>query len=303
MYIKYRENMVEQLDELRHQLGKNINKVKPINVQKNKKYAICDIIKNSIYCQDVESDKRLISKIIDEITNTKDYRTDLLQVGMAISILDTNNINRHGLEIYVAQGKNISSMIDNPNFGEDSGAMINSKNILLLTDAKNPISLAMIFMHENIHKLKKMIEFNKMGNLTKAVEYTQMNIDKLDEKNQIKKFLNYSIFERLEENKCAYSTENKILGEYLAEIGKILIYCKIFPQYKEEVFAITKPMMDFFDQEFVPKLENFILKSPRLQYIELPKIVEEKIQEQIIQKQGKSFFNGRRNLSINIQRV
>jgi hypothetical protein len=262
----------------RFKMNEKFHLVEPLKIEKGKKVPISSVLKGATYCQDPMKDREKLKEVYKMFDTLDDYRMDLVMSAVALQILETRNIHTHGLEIFVAKGDDLGSLLSRCENLNIVGEMNHTFNVLFMSKADNPKNFNLVFSHEIIHKLERDVTGSVPSEeFERAVEETKKRILLLDKQDETYQFLDH-VFQRLKKHQHLYPKKSQLMEEYFADISKMMMYYQYEPQTKEPIQKAIKPMLDVFDQHFIPKLEQLLLKNKNRNLIELPNSVSSRME-------------------------
>jgi hypothetical protein len=267
---------IKEIQNVRFRFKSNekFHLVEPLKIQKDEKVSISKILNGVTYCEDPLKDREKLKEIYKKFDTLNDYRLDLVMTSLALKTLETRNIFKHGLEIFVAKGDDLGSLLNRCYKSGIVGEMNHSFNILFMSKVDNPKNFNLVFSHEIIHKLQRdIIGKLDLQEVEKAVEETKKRILSMNKNDESKRFLEH-VFQRLDKYQHLYTTKSLLMEEYIADISKIIMFYQYEPHTKETIQKTIQPLLGYFDQHFIPKLEQYILKDKNRALIEIPKSLE-----------------------------
>lgn len=262
--------------------SKNLTVVKPVEISKGKNYKAEDIMMNFTYCQAPKTDRGNMKQIYNELQNTKDYRLSLIQHSTAYSMLEKNQTG-HGLEVYVSISKDIRPIAPMPMLKNVLGAYIPGENILYMSNVRENKDFAKaIMMHELTHKVRDLFTDKDNKEVDKAENEMRRFFaeNKIDKNDKAAIFVKTTILDRIENARHAYSNQDAIREEMVADVARICVFMEQNPKNAQRMKEVAKPLLNYFDKHMVPRMEQYILNHPMRKVIELPEEMRKNLSKQ-----------------------
>jgi hypothetical protein len=270
---------IVHIKKIRHKYisQRNAHVLLPLDIKRNHQYSVFSIIKNATYCMDLQKDCSSVSKIYDTLEGINDYRLSIIFTALALTVLDKKNIHSHGLEICISGTKDIVPLTGNTDYTDNTGCMNYSFNILMMSNAQDQKNFLLVFPHEVIHNLQHHLNFKIREDFLESIKASKEIFKGMTVNDKGYSFIKHT-FDRIESDGVSYSSPKEILEEYLADTAKILVYSKLYPTEKTNILKVYKPIIDYFDNNFVPKLEEYISKNPYKKILQLPEKFKQEVQ-------------------------
>lgn len=254
----------------------NLTAVEKIKIEDGKKYTPSQIMKNFSYCIAPNSDRAKVKEMINGIADFKEYRLGLISNVTALSMLDRESTGK-GLKFLVSHGKDIRPATVTPMFKYTLGAYFPMENVIYLSNVDNKNFANSVLLHEATHKIRDLF-----GNPdAKEIDLAESKVREYFKNNPLKeddtagRFIKEQIFDRVERARRMYPNQDMIREEMVADIARILVFAELNPEKKAHIMKIAAPLVEYFDKNMVPRMENYLLQSKNLNSMELSDVVKQ----------------------------
>lgn len=249
-----------------------------------KEYTFSEVLKAITFCQNPNEDKQELINMYDNLYTLNDYRLGIILNSLALCAMDHTNPSGHGLEIFVANGQSVEPILlsgDPSNDGLE-GLCLYDENTIIISDFKPLEYIQYVLFHEFMHKLVHEIKEYDYDTLQKHAQSQVEEISSNDflVNNSEEDFIKSLCYDHIVNNSFYPNTEAQ-LDEFAANTGAIILRGAINPEEKKFLYDAAKPMLKYFDNIILPKLEKFIVNHPLRQQLNIKNEINEKLLKRI----------------------